>query len=115
MSKNQIQYDLIITIVKRGLAEDVVEAAKKAGAAGGTILHGRGTGIHEKVKIMGIAIHPEKEIVLILINTDITDKVSKAIAEAVEIDKPGHGVSFVIGVKKTAGISHNSDFMGTSK
>ena len=43
-----IAYDLIVTIVNKGRAEKVMEAAKKAGAEGGTILHGRGSGVHEK-------------------------------------------------------------------
>ena len=58
------EYDLIITVVNRGYADVVVEAAKKAGAQGGTIFYARGTGIHEVEKIFGITIQPQKDVVL---------------------------------------------------
>ena len=43
-------YQLIVTIIKKGFAQRVINAAKRAGARGGTILHGRGVGIHQKRK-----------------------------------------------------------------
>lgn len=107
MSDNQqIKYDLIVTIVNKGFGEEVVEATKKAGAQGGTIMYGRGTGIHENATIFGIPIEPEKEIVLTLIYRTKTDQVLSAINHAVDINKPGKGISFVMQVEKTAGICH---------
>nr|MBP9943015.1 P-II family nitrogen regulator [Desulfomicrobium sp.] len=55
-------FDCIVTIVNKGHSEPVVEASRKAGAEGGTIIFGRGTGIREVKSIMGLAIDPEKEI-----------------------------------------------------
>ena len=46
----------------------MVDASKKAGAGGGTIISGRGTGIHEHAKLFNIPIEPEKNIVLTLID-----------------------------------------------
>lgn len=100
------KFDLIVTIVNKGFAEEVVDASKKAGAEGGTIIHGRGTGIHEVEKIFGIPIEPEKEIVLTLIESSKTDKVLEAISKAIELYKPGKGIAFVLDVKKTVGICH---------
>lgn len=68
MAQPDIEYDLIVTIVNKGFAQEVVEASKKAGAEGGTILQGRGTGIHEKAKLFNIVIEPEKEVILTLID-----------------------------------------------
>ena len=98
---------MIITIVDKGIAEDVVELAKKGGAEGGTILNGRGAGCHDTAKILGILIEPEKDIVLTLIEKDKTDKVLKCISEGLELDKPGKGIAFVIEVPKVVGIVHN--------
>ena len=42
-----IKYDLILTVVNRGYADEVMKAAKKAGAFGGTVLNARGTGTNE--------------------------------------------------------------------
>jgi nitrogen regulatory protein PII len=107
MAENsEIKFELIVTIVNKGFAEEVVETTKKAGAEGGTILNARGTGLHENVKLFGIPIEPEKEIVLTLIDSTKTKKVLDAITSSVELDKPGKGVAFVLEVEKTAGICH---------
>lgn len=97
---------LIVTIVKRGWGDRVIEASLKAGAEGGTIVFGRGVGIHEHQKIMGICIEPEKEIVLSVTSRDKTDAILEEITKAVEIDKPGHGMAFVVPVEKVVGIAH---------
>jgi len=110
MSDNQeIKYDLIVTIVNKGFAEEVVEASKKAGAQGGTIMHGRGSGVHETARIFGIPIEPEKEIVLTLIYRTKTEQVMSAIKNAVDINTPGKGICFVLEVEKTAGICHRCE------
>ena len=57
---------LIVTIVRKGWGDTVLEASVKAGADGGTVLCGRGSGIHEKQTLLGIPIEPEKEIAVIL-------------------------------------------------
>ena len=72
MWKSKKEYQLIITIVEQGNAEDVIDCAKKGGAEGGTILTGRGAGIHDTAKILGILIEPEKEVVLTLIEKEKT-------------------------------------------
>ncbi|GAB3049490.1 P-II family nitrogen regulator [Virgibacillus ainsalahensis] len=106
MNEQKIMYDLIITIINKGDAEQVVESSKSAGAEGGTILHGRGTGIHEQAKLFNINIEPEKEVVLTLIDRKKTTEVLKAIEEDAGLNKPGKGIAFVLEVEKTVGINH---------
>ena len=101
-----LYFDLIVTVVNKGFAEEVVNAAKKAGAEGGTIINGRGTGIHENMKLFGIPIEPEKEIVLTIIDRTKSENVLIAIRNAVDLDKPGMGVAFVLQIEKTVGICH---------
>ena len=59
-------YQAIWVIVDRGNGEEVIASAAAAGSRGGTIIYGRGSGIHETGKIFNFPIEPEKEIVLIL-------------------------------------------------
>lgn len=73
---------------------------------GGTIVFGRGTGIHEKKSLLGIPIEPEKEIVLTAAPRSKVRKVLDAIIQAGELDKPGAGISFVLEIKEIAGICH---------
>ena len=58
---NDYGNELIVTIVKRGWSHTVVDAARKAGAEGATILFGRGSGINEVKTLLGITIEPERD------------------------------------------------------
>jgi len=100
------QFDLIVTIVNKTHSEKVLEAARQAGAEGGTIIFGRGTGIHENAKLFGIAIEPEKELILTLIKKDLTESVLDSIVAKVNLDQPGKGIAFVLDVEKVVGINH---------
>jgi nitrogen regulatory protein PII len=105
-------HKLIVAIVKKGWAERVILAAQAAGARGGTVICGRGTGIHESKKLLGIMIEPEKEIILILIHKDKVKRVLKAVVEAGNMEKPGTGVGFVLDVEKVVGIVHLLEQIG---
>lgn len=102
--KESMEYEVIFTIVDRGLGEDVVDAATSAGARGATIINARGSGIHEHEMFFSMNIEPEKEIVMIIIEKEKSDKVIKAIKDTMHIDEPGKGVMFVMDVSKTSGL-----------
>jgi len=99
-----IMYNAIFTIVDRGNAESVIDAAVVAGSEGGTIVNARGSGIHEKSMLFSMTVEPEKEIVLILSEKEKTEAILKSIKENLEIEKPGNGVMFVIDTNETYGI-----------
>ena len=99
--------DLIITIVERGFAGEVMDAAKAAGAIGGTILHARGAGIHETEKFLGVTIQPEKDLVMNLIPRSIRAAVIRSICEKAGLKQPGKGICFSIPVNQVAGMSHD--------
>ncbi|MBN1195684.1 MAG: P-II family nitrogen regulator [Methanomicrobiaceae archaeon] len=98
--------ELIVTIVNRGWADVVVRASREAGAEGGTILLGRGTGIHEMQSLFGIPIEPEKEIVLTVVDPGITMHVLETINRDMDLDTPGRGIAFVIPLTRVAGRAH---------
>lgn len=97
-------YHMITTIVEKGKAEDVIDAATKAGSKGGTIMGGRGSGIHETSKLFAMDIEPEKEIVIILSETDMTDAIVSSIRTQLNIDDPGKGIIYIQNVNKVYGI-----------
>lgn len=98
--------NLIVTIVNKGWSEKVIHASREAGASGGTILMGRGAGIHENRTLFGLPIEPEKEIILTVVEVDQTDVILSAIEEAAELNTPGMGIAFVINLEKMAGRVH---------
>ena len=103
------EYDLIITVVNRGCADCAVEAAKLAGAQGGTIFYARGTGIHEVEKFFGISIQPEKEVILSLVKHQLTKEIMHAMMQEAGLYTPGRGLSFVLPVEDVVGIVHAMD------
>lgn len=97
-------YQAIFVIVDKGNAELVIDAAKKAGARGGTIINARGSGIHETSKLFAMEIEPEKEIVLIIADKNLTDAITTAVRNDLEIDKPGKGIVFVQNISRAYGL-----------
>lgn len=98
---------LIVTVVKKGWGEKVLETSMKAGATGGTIILGRGMGIHEQRTLLGISLEPEKEIVLSAVRSDEREAILKEIVAATDLEKPGAGIAFTLPIDKMFGISHH--------
>lgn len=107
--KHSMEYEMIFTIVERGLAEEVVDAAVSAGAPGGTIINARGSGAHEHSTLFSMSLEPEKEIVMIIIEKSKSDKVIEAIKNTTHIDEPGKGILFAMDVNKASGLYKSND------
>lgn len=102
--ESQFDYELILTIVNRGHADAVMDAAKEAGANGGTILHARGSGIKEAEKFFGITIQPEKEVIMILIERAKKQPIMQNICKKAGLTSAGRGISFSLPVSEVVGI-----------
>ena len=63
-------YKLVVAIVQRGYSDEVVFAAKSAGAKGAVIMQGKGSGTSEH-KFFGFKIDPENEVVMMLVKEEI--------------------------------------------
>ncbi|AMB98674.1 hypothetical protein AWM75_01095 [Aerococcus urinaehominis] len=101
----------IITVVDRKLGKRVVTAAADQGAFGGTVIHGRGTGLHDQTKVFNVAIQDEKDIVIMLVETAIAEQVMAGIAEAVDIDKPGNGIIVSLNAPNAVGKVFRDDLV----
>lgn len=104
---NMNGYQLLVTIVDRDSGDDVVAAARNEGAKGATILHGRGTGTAEISKLFNVEIQPEKEIVLLVVESEKVKSVSENIQSTMNLDQPGSGVVFSIPVNQVSGLVQN--------
>lgn len=98
-------YDLITAIVNQGHFDEVMEAAKSAGARGGTILHGRRVGVESETTFFGISIQHEKEIVAILAPHDIKSDIMAAIIERCGMSKPAQGMIISLPVDEIYGLT----------
>ena len=77
-------YEIVLVIANEGHTDTVMEAAREAGARGGTVLHGKGTGSQESAKFFGVSIASEKEVVLIVAKSSEKAAIMKSV-----IDKAG--------------------------
>ena len=82
-----------------------MEAAKKVGARGGTVMNARGTAGKEAEAFFGVAVQPEKEIVMILVPAKHKDKILNALYDEVGLNTAGQGIAFSLPVDSVVGIS----------
>ena len=98
-------HEVIFCIVNAGFSEAVMDAAKEFGARGGTVIRARGTANAEAEKLFQIAIQPEKEIVMILVDSAIKNDILHALYRAVGLKTPGQGIAFSLPVDEVVGLS----------
>ena len=77
-------YEIVLAIANEGHTDTVMEAAREAGARGGTVLHGKGTGSKDAAKFFGVSIASEKEVIMIVAKSSEKAAIMKSI-----IDKAG--------------------------
>lgn len=92
----------ITCIVQRGLADSIVEAARKAGAQGATVSYANGTGIRERLGLLGVAVEVEKEIINIVVAKDQVDRIFETMYLAGNLDMPGMGFMYITPLEKAA-------------
>lgn len=97
-------YRKLTVIVNRGMAEDVMDIARRSGVTGGTIMHGRGTGSEYTEKLLGMEIEPEKELVVMLMPGELIDKVVNDLYKELSLKNPGNGILFVEPVVEVRGL-----------
>ena len=105
IKRGENMYNAIYTIVEKGNADDVIEAAQKAGSRGGTVMHARGSGSEEARKVFNMLIEPEKEIVLIISEEAKTKDIVESIRKETGIEEQGKGIIFVTNVAQTYGLA----------
>jgi len=92
--------ELITVILNKGYADDAMAAARKAGAGGGTVVNARGTAREDDAQFFGMHIVPEKEMLLIVVDTEKKDAVLEAIRQLPCLLEPGSGIAFCTGVSE---------------
>jgi hypothetical protein len=97
-------YQLILTIVNRGSSDQVMEAARTAGARGGTVINARRVGYEDVQNLLGFTLQPEKEIVAILVPTQQKLPVMQAINRDAGLKTDCRGVLFSLPVDDIMGL-----------
>ena len=93
---------LITCIVQRGLADNIILAAREAGVQGATVYFAQGMGIRERLGILGVSVEVEKEIIEIVVAKEQVERVFERMYLAGNLDTPGMGIMYITNLDKAA-------------
>ncbi len=99
------EHEVILAIVNAGFAEEVMEVARENGVRGGTILNARGVVKEDAAAFFGITLHADKEILMMVVEKDIRDRVLNAIYKEMDMAKKAKGIAFSLPVSDVAGLA----------
>jgi nitrogen regulatory protein P-II 1 len=106
MKRENVTYvtdaSLLNCIVPLGKADTVLKAARDLGVGGGIVYHGKGTGLRERLGLLGIAVEAEKEIVVMVVANERRDMIIDELFQAAEMDALSAGFIFATPVDKMA-------------
>lgn len=108
------KYELILIIVNEGFSGSVMDAAREAGARGGTLVNGRGTAKEEMLSKFQIFMSPEKEIILIVATKDIKENILKAVNKSYGINSEAHGIIFTLPIDDVVGLKTDNKIIKQS-
>lgn len=90
---------LIMSIVNSGYSDKVMEVAKNKGAKGGTVINAIGSAGSNAQKLYGIDINPEKEVIMIIIPSNLSTKILQALYEELGPNTDAKGIAFSLPVE----------------
>ena len=98
------EYELIYVILNEGYSDDVMAAARPAGATGGTVISAKGTGIKQAEKFQGLTLANEKEIILIVAKASVKADIMRAIVEKAGLQTKAGAICFSLPVSQIEGL-----------
>jgi nitrogen regulatory protein PII len=103
-----MHFKLILAFVEDEVTPAVLEAARKAGATGSTVVsQARGEGAEKARTFFGLTLETQRDVLLLLVEEHLSRSILETIAEAGRFDeKPGSGIAFQVDVEDAVGISH---------
>ena len=102
-------HEVVFAIVNAGFAEDVMDVAREQGVRGGTILNARGVVNEDAAAFFGITLHADKEILMMVVEKEIRDKVLNAIYKGMGMAKKAKGIAFSLPVSDVAGLAPKAE------
>ena len=99
------KYEVVFCVVNGGFSETVMDSARAAGARGGTVLTATGTANPQAEKFFGITVQPNKEIVMILVDSNIKEDVLHNLYRDVGLQTAGQGIAFTLPVGDVVGLT----------
>ncbi len=101
-----MHFKLIIAFVEDEKTDDIMKAAREAGATGATVIsNARGEGLRAHKTFLGLTLSTQRDIVLLLVEKHLSRHILEHIGEVGEFDaQPGAGMAVQIDVDDAVGI-----------
>lgn len=96
-------YEIVLVIANEGYTDAVMDAAREAGARGGTVLHGKGTGSKDAEKFFSVSIASEKEVIMIVAKASEKAAIMKSIVNKAGVGTDAGAVVMSLPVTAVAG------------
>ena len=97
--------DAVVVVMERGYTNVAMDAARKAGARGGTVIAARGIAEDEVKRFFGIEIQAEKEIVFLIVRSEERQEVMTALMKAVGMNTRSHGLVLSVPLSSAIGLA----------
>lgn len=97
-------HELIIVVLNEGYSDFVMDAARSAGAGGGTVLHAKGTGSNRAEKFFGVSLADEKDVVYIVAYSDEKAAIMRSINEKAGPGSKAGAICFSLPISSVAGL-----------
>lgn len=104
VTMSECNYVMILTIVDQGFSDDVMSAARSAGASGGTVFNSRRLSSEETMKFWGMSVQQEREIVAIIADAQHKVPIMQAISQQCGIHSSAHGTVLSLPVDQALGL-----------
>lgn len=106
-----MHFKLIVVFVEDAKTDDVIQAARDAGATGCTVINNaRGEGIEEEKTFFGLTLSTQRDVLLLLVESHLSRDILEKIGEVGEFDaQPGTGIAVQIDVEDAVGILHQAE------
>ena len=103
-----MHFKMIVVFVEDDKTDDVMDAARQAGATGATVINNaRGEGLKKSKTFFGLSLETQRDVVLFLVEEHLSRHILERINEVGEFDdRPGTGIAFQIDVEDAVGVVH---------
>jgi len=106
-----MHFKLIISFVEDSKTDEVMEAARQAGATGATVINNaRGEGLAQRKTFFGLSLETQRDVILFLVEEHLSRNILEKIAEVGEFEaRPGTGIAIQVDVEDAVGVAHQID------
>ncbi len=103
-----MHFKLIIALVEDGETQQVLDAARKAGATGSTVINqARGEGVNKSKTFFGLTLETQRDMILLVVEEHLSRHILEVIEQTGRFnDRPGSGIAFQIDIEDAVGVNH---------